>query len=164
MSGIGIVAFAAAGAAWAQLLTGGWTPWVATAAGSIALSAGMIMIVVAAATGSSVTYLAASILGGAGFGAAFLGGLRALVAAIPPLHRASVLSAFYVVAYGALSVPAVLAGVAVTYIRCSRRSRFPGPSSQRSRSSWHSKPGGTRPERTPAASPALRESTAQATC
>jgi MFS family permease len=74
------------------------------------------MIVVAAATDSSATYLTGSILGGAGFGAAFLGGLRALIATIPPHHRAAVLSAFYVVAYGSLSVPAVLAGVVVTYV------------------------------------------------
>ena len=80
------------------------------------------MIVVAAATDSSALYLAGSILGGAGFGAAFLGGLRALVTAIPPEHRAAVMSAFYVAAYASLSVPAVLAGVVVTHI--SLRSTF----------------------------------------
>src|SRR6266852_4236629 len=79
VSGIGIVALAAA-AVIAQLLTGRTAPWIAASAGSIALAAGMIMIVVAAATDSSLAYLAGSILGGAGFGAAFLGGLRALVA------------------------------------------------------------------------------------
>ena len=53
-------------------------------------------------------------IGGAGFGVAFLGALRALSAAIPPAHRAEVMSAFYVVAYAALSLPAILAGVVVT--------------------------------------------------
>ena len=115
VSGIGVVALAAA-AVIAQLLTGRTAPWIATSAGSIALAAGMVMIVVAAATDSSVTYLTGSILGGAGFGAAFLGGLRALIAAIPTEHRAAVMSAFYVAAYGSLSVPAVLAGVVVTYV------------------------------------------------
>jgi MFS family permease len=115
VSGIGVVALAAA-AVIAQLLTGRTAPWIAASIGSIALAAGMIMIVVAAATDSSATYLTGSILGGAGFGAAFLGGLRALIATIPPHHRAAVLSAFYVVAYGSLSVPAVLAGVVVTYV------------------------------------------------
>jgi MFS family permease len=114
VSGIGIVALAAS-AMIAQFLTARTAPWIATGAGSIALAAGMVMIVVAAATGSSAIYLTGSIVGGAGFGAAFLGGLRALGAAIPPEQRASVLSAFYVAAYGSLSVPAVLAGVAVTY-------------------------------------------------
>ena len=70
----------------------------------------------AAATGSGLAYLAGSLVGGAGFGAAFLGGLRALVASIPPANRASVISAFYVVAYPSLSIPAVLAGITVTHI------------------------------------------------
>ena len=74
------------------------------------------MIVLASATDSSVAYLAGSIVGGAGFGAGFLGGLRTPVVAIPPEYRAAVLAAFFVVAYGSLSVPAVLAGVLVTHI------------------------------------------------
>src|SRR5262249_1952402 len=74
VSGIGIVALAAAATA-AQFLTGR-TPWIAATAGSVALAAGMVMIVAAASIDSSGLYLAGSILGGAGFGAAFLGGLR----------------------------------------------------------------------------------------
>lgn len=114
-SGAGIVALAAT-AVVAQLLTGRTPPWLATSTGSIALAAGVLMVVVAAATGSGAAYLTGSIVGGAGFGAAFLGGLRALVASIPAEHRAAVLSAFYVTAYASLSVPAVLAGVVVTHI------------------------------------------------
>jgi MFS family permease len=97
-------------------VTGRTRPWLAAAAGSVALAAGVATIVAAAATGSAALYLAGCAVGGAGFGAAFLGGLRALVATIPPEHRAAVMSAFYIVAYGSLSVPAVLAGVVVTYI------------------------------------------------
>ena len=115
VSGTGVVALAAA-ATVAQLLTARTAPWLATSLGSVALAAGVLIIVAASATGSGATYLAGSIVGGAGFGAAFLGGLRALVAAIPPEHRAAVMSAFYVAAYGSLSVPAVLAGVVVTYV------------------------------------------------
>jgi MFS family permease len=72
--------------------------------------------VTAAATGSSPAFVAGAILGGLGFGIAFLGGLRALVATIPPEHRAATMSAFFVVAYASLSLPAVLAGVAVTHL------------------------------------------------
>jgi hypothetical protein len=115
VSGSGIVALAAT-ALIAQLLTARIAPWIATSIGSIALAAGMVLIVLAAEADSSTLYLAGSILGGAGFGAAFLGGLRALVASIPPDDRAAVMSAFYVVAYGSLSVPAVLAGIVVTHI------------------------------------------------
>jgi predicted MFS family arabinose efflux permease len=60
--------------------------------------------------------LVAVVNGGIGFGVAFLGGLRALVAVIPNEHRAAVMSAFYIVAYASLSVPAVLAGVVVTHL------------------------------------------------
>jgi MFS family permease len=112
VSAIGIVAVGGAGAL-AQLLFGRSAPWLGASGGSIALAGGMALIVTAAATDSSATYLIGSILGGVGFGVAFLGGLRTLVAAIPPEHRAAVLSAFYVVAYLSGSVPAVLAGLVV---------------------------------------------------
>jgi len=114
-AGSGIVVLAAAAVA-AQLATGRVAPWIAAGAGSIALALGMALIVLAAAEGSGALYLAGSVIGGAGFGAAFLGGLRALVGAIPPEHRASVLSAFYVAAYASLSIPAVLAGIVVSYV------------------------------------------------
>jgi len=115
VSGSGIVALAGA-AVVAQLLTGRSAPWIGAGAGSIALAAGMVLIVFAAARNSSAAYLAGSILGGAGFGAAFLGGLRALAAAIPHQQRAAVMSAFYVAAYTSLSLPAVLAGLVVTHV------------------------------------------------
>ena len=113
--GGGIVLLTAA-AGVAQVLTVRTPAWIAAGAGSIALAAGMGLIVLAAAAGSGTVYLAGSILAGAGFGAAFLGGLRALVAAIPPTHRASVMSAFYITAYASLSIPAVLAGLAVGHL------------------------------------------------
>ncbi len=115
VSGSGIVALAGA-AVVAQLLTARTAPWIGACVGSIALAAGMVLIVFAAARDSSAAYLAGSILGGAGFGAAFLGGLRALAAAIPHQQRAAVLSAFYVAAYTSLSLPAVLAGIVVGHV------------------------------------------------
>ncbi len=115
VAGSGIVALAAA-AGVAQLLTVRVAPWIGASAGSIALAAGTVLIVVAAATDSGTAFLAGSIIAGGGFGAAFLGGLRALVTVIPHEHRASVMSAFYVAAYASLSVPAVLAGLVVTHI------------------------------------------------
>src|SRR3954447_376299 len=98
VSAIGIVALGGS-AALAQLLLGRSAPWIGASAGSVALATGMVLVVVAAAAESSAIYLVGAILGGIGFGIAFLGGLRALVAAIPPQQRAAVLSAFYVVAY-----------------------------------------------------------------
>ena len=115
VAAIGIVALAGS-AALAQLLLGRIAPWVGASAGSLALAAGTALIVTSAALTSSTIYLAGSILGSIGFGIAFLGGLRALVASIPPHHRAAVLSAFYVVAYASLSIPAVLAGIVVSHV------------------------------------------------
>ncbi len=113
VAGVGV--FVLAGAATvAQLGFGRSVPWAAATGGSIALSIGMLTIVAAVVADSAALYLAGALVGGAGFGVAFLGALRALSAAIPPEHRAEVMSAFYVVAYGALSLPAVLAGVLVT--------------------------------------------------
>jgi MFS family permease len=111
----GLCVFALAGsAAAAQLAFGRSAPWAGAAAGSVALALGMVLIVIAASVDSSALYLAGAIIGGAGFGVAFLGALRVLSAAIPPESRAEVMSAFYVVAYLSLSVPAIIAGVVVT--------------------------------------------------
>jgi predicted MFS family arabinose efflux permease len=113
VAGISLFTLAGSGAV-AQLVLGRSAPWIGTSAGSIALAAGLLMIVGAATAESSALLLAGSVIGGAGFGIAFLGALRALSAAIPPEDRAAVMSAFYVVAYAAISLPAVLAGVLVT--------------------------------------------------
>jgi predicted MFS family arabinose efflux permease len=113
VTGLGVFLLAGAGSV-AQLVFGRSVPWAGAAAGSLALAAGMGLIVAAVAAGSASLYVAGSLIGGAGFGVAFLGALRALSAVIPPDHRAAVMSAFYVVAYGALSLPAILAGLLVT--------------------------------------------------
>jgi predicted MFS family arabinose efflux permease len=73
----------------------------------------MVVLVVAAAADSGALFIAGALVGGAGFGMAFLGGLRTLVRVIPEEHNAAVLSAFYLVAYAAISLPAVAAGLAV---------------------------------------------------
>jgi hypothetical protein len=74
----------------------------------------MVSIVWASVVESGTVYLAGSVVSGFGFGISYLGGLRGLVAVIPPVDRAGVMSAFYLVAYVSLSVPAVLAGLLVS--------------------------------------------------
>jgi hypothetical protein len=113
VGGLGVFALGGAAAA-AQLAFGRRPAWLGAALGSLALAAGIVMIVIAAAADSAALYWTGTVIGGAGFGVDFLSGLRALSAAIPPEHRAQVMSAFYVAAYAALSLPAVLAGVLVT--------------------------------------------------
>jgi hypothetical protein len=72
---------------------------------------GMTLTATAVAVGSAPFFLGASALGGVGFGLAFMGALRHLSAAIPPDRRAEVMSAFYVVGYLSLALPAVAAGI-----------------------------------------------------
>ncbi len=112
VAGLGVFALAGSGAV-AQLLFGRSAPWAGAAYGSLALALGMVLIVLSAASDSTALYWAGAVIGGGGFGVAFLGALRALSVAIPPEHRAAVMSAFYIVAYLAISVPAILAGTLV---------------------------------------------------
>jgi hypothetical protein len=60
--------------------------------------------------------LGATALGGIGFGLAFMGALRHLSAAIPADRRAEVMSAFYVVGYLSLALPAVAAGITASVV------------------------------------------------
>jgi MFS family permease len=113
VTGLSVVLLAGT-AAVAQVVFGRSAPWLSTAAGSVALATGLLLIVLASAETSGALLIAGAIVGGAGFGVAFLGSLRALSVAIPHEHRAQVMSAFYVVAYSSLSLPAVLAGIVVT--------------------------------------------------
>jgi MFS family permease len=113
VAGLAVFALAGSGAA-AQLVFGRTAPWAGASAGSVALASGLLLIVLAASTGSPALFWTGAVIGGGGFGVAFLGGLRALSAVVPPHHRAEVMSAFYIVAYSAISLPAILAGVLVT--------------------------------------------------
>jgi len=113
VAGSVVLALCGAGAL-TQLAFGRAAAWRCATGGSIALSAGIALIVAAAALDSGPLLLAGALVGGGGFGVAFLGALRALSVVIPPTHRAEVMSAFYVVAYASLSLPAVLAGALST--------------------------------------------------
>jgi predicted MFS family arabinose efflux permease len=112
LAGIGIVALGTT-AAISQLLLGRTPAWLSACLGSVALALGVIVVVVATAVESGAAYLVGWAMCGVGFGIGFLGALRGLVGAIPAGHRAAVMSAFYIVAYAAISVPAVLAGLVV---------------------------------------------------
>jgi MFS family permease len=83
-----------------------------TAGGALLLALGMSLTAVALSGSSAVLFLLATAVAGVGFGLAFMGALRHLTSAIPDGRRGEVMSAFYVVAYLAISVPAVAAGLA----------------------------------------------------
>ncbi|HTU79511.1 MAG TPA: MFS transporter [Solirubrobacteraceae bacterium] len=83
-----------------------------TALGATLLALGMALTGASVATGSAAFFLASSALSGVGFGLAFMGALRHLTGSIPDGRRGEVMSAFYVVAYLSLSLPAIAAGFA----------------------------------------------------
>jgi predicted MFS family arabinose efflux permease len=108
----GVAAAALMGAGALAQITGRNLPnRTLTVAGSMLVALGMTLTATAVAVGSAPFFLAASALAGTGFGLAFMGALRHLSAAIPPDRRAEVMSAFYVVGYLSLALPAVAAGI-----------------------------------------------------
>jgi predicted MFS family arabinose efflux permease len=115
VAGLGGITLTLAAAA-SQLVFHRVAPWIGASVGSTGLALGMVAIVIAAEVGSSALFMTGAFVAGAGFGVAFLGGLRQLTSVIPAEHRAAVMSAFYVVAYASLSIPAVIAGIVVTHL------------------------------------------------
>ncbi len=110
----GVSVFAlGASAAVGQIALRRLTPSQATAAGSLALAVGMAGGVVSIPTDSGALFLAGSVITGAGWGVAFMGALRSISATAPARHLAGVIAALYLVAYLALSIPSVIAGLAV---------------------------------------------------
>jgi MFS family permease len=107
----GVAAAALMGSgALAQLAARNLTNRTLTVAGSLLVALGMALTATAVAVGSAAFFLAASALAGVGFGLAFMGSLRHLSAAIPADRRAEVMSAFYIVGYLSLALPAIAAG------------------------------------------------------
>ncbi|MGB2711695.1 MAG: MFS transporter [Conexibacter sp.] len=89
----------------------------ATANGSLVLALGLLLMAASLSTGSAAAFAGAGVIVGIGFGIAFLGALRSLTGAVPDHHRAEVMAAFYLVAYGANALPALAAGLAVAHLQ-----------------------------------------------
>jgi MFS family permease len=84
--------------------------------GSAVITAGAVLFVVALASSGIALFVAASIVGGAGFGTGYLGSMRSVSQLAEPHERAALLSAVYVVSYLAFSLPALAAGLLATRI------------------------------------------------
>lgn len=110
---LGVFALAAAAAAVAvSTLTPQWIGVLGTGT----LAAGAVLFVIGIAVTSLALFVVAAVIAGGGFGAAFLGALRAVTQLAQSHERAGLLSAVYIVSYVAFSVPAVVAGVLITHI------------------------------------------------
>jgi hypothetical protein len=84
--------------------------------GLFALIVGLGLAVAGVAAESELLFLAGSAVAGLGFGPSFAGVFRALTERAPADRRASLVSSILIVSYIAFSIPAVIAGVAVTEI------------------------------------------------
>ncbi len=92
------------------------TPRQMMNAGVTVLAAGTALTLFALALPSAPLFFAGTAVVGAGFGTTFLGSLRALASLAAPQQRAELFASMYLVSYLAFSVPAVLAGLAVTRV------------------------------------------------
>ncbi|MCW2576759.1 MAG: Major Facilitator Superfamily transporter [Modestobacter sp.] len=79
--------------------------------GGLVLVAGMAGTIAAVSTDSVAFFLTATLVSGAGFGAAFAGALGLVTAGVAPGRRAGLLAAVFTSSYLAFSLPAIAAGV-----------------------------------------------------
>ncbi|WP_202638104.1 MFS transporter [Bailinhaonella thermotolerans] len=109
--------FAMGGAcAAAPLITPKAGPPMQIARGTALLAVGVALIAWASSIASAPLFIAASVLTGWGGGLAMSGALGGVGAAAPADRRAQVMAAFYIVAYAAISVPAIGAGFTVRHL------------------------------------------------
>ena len=83
--------------------------------GCVGVFLGMGLSVVAIATSAYGLFIVGSVIGGVGFGLAFVGSFRTISEVTPPRERAGTIAVMYVLAYSAFSIPIVLAGLAAQH-------------------------------------------------
>ena len=105
--------FAGSGAVAAVVLRG-QTPETMTRAGITGLFVGAVLFALALATSSLPIFLVGAVIAGVAYGLGFLGPFRSLSPLAQPHERAALISAFYIVAYLAFSIPALVAGLLIT--------------------------------------------------
>lgn len=83
--------------------------------GSLVVIFGVALTLLAVNLTSTATLYAGSLIAGLGLGPAFSGVVRSLGPLAPPEKRGALFAALYIVVYVAISVPTVIAGIAVTH-------------------------------------------------
>jgi predicted MFS family arabinose efflux permease len=111
----GLVIFLLTGVAAVAAVVGAGIPaGRAMLAGCLILFTGMAITFGAIAAGTAAALLAGTAVAGVGFGLAFLGAFEMVTALAPPAERAGLVAAIFIVNFVAFSIPAVIAGWAVT--------------------------------------------------
>jgi MFS family permease len=112
LGGLALATLAASGGI-AVFVVGQRDPRALQRRGGLALIAGVATILWSIAFGSLAMFFAGTIAAGAGFGAAYQGGLRRVLPLAHARDRAGLIATVYVICYLAMGVPAVIAGIAV---------------------------------------------------
>jgi MFS family permease len=99
-----------------QVAFGKTAPARAALVGLLFLLAGLALLLVTLATSSSFVFFAGTAVLGAGWGITFLGVFRSLAGLADPAHRGELMAAVYVVAYLAMSMPVVVAGLITSHL------------------------------------------------
>jgi MFS family permease len=87
-------------------------PKLALRLGSVTMVAGIGVTLIGVASGEVPVLFGGTFLAGIGFGAGYLGAMRSIMPLAAPHERAGLLAVFYTLCYLAMSVPAMLAGLA----------------------------------------------------
>lgn len=109
-----VVAAMAGAAAVSQAVGGRLIPRTAAITGDFATAVALVISLLAIDSHHASLVVGAAVLMGISFGLAFGGSLRHLGSVVPADKRGEVMSAYYVLAYGAMAVPTILAGWAAT--------------------------------------------------
>jgi predicted MFS family arabinose efflux permease len=88
--------------------------------GCLLLIAGAVVTFSSIDTGTPVVFFVGTAVAGLGFGPAFMGAFRAVVASAAPSDRAGLVTAVYIVSYLATGIPAVIGGIATSRYGLSR--------------------------------------------
>jgi MFS family permease len=99
----------------AALAFRGWTAATALRSGTLLLLGGSVVTLAGIMLRSGPLLLSGTGVAGIGWGLAFLGVFRSLLALAADAERARLVSTIYMVSYLAFSIPALAAGVAVTH-------------------------------------------------
>jgi len=116
MTGGTVVAALIGTAAVVQLFTHRISALRLAIAGDLILAGGLVLSVLAAAAHSTWAIYATAVVMGVGLGPSFNGSLRHLSGVIPGGQRGQVMSAYYLVGYLSLAIPAILAGLAASHV------------------------------------------------
>jgi MFS family permease len=109
-----VVAAMASAAAVSQAIGSRLPARTAAIGGDFGTAVALVTSVLALDSHRAWLVAAAAVFMGLSFGLAFGGSLRHLGQVVPADHRGEVMSAYYVLAYGAMAVPTILAGWAAT--------------------------------------------------